>query len=206
MATNKYRRGKIYKIWSPSTDDIYIGSTCEPTLARRMAGHRSNFKDFKRGKYCNNSSFLIIENGDARIELIESFPCDSKDELHAREAHYIRTLECVNKRIPGRKKKQYRQDKAEYLRKYEKQYRESNKEYIAAWKKEWAKSNGESLATNSRKFYHANKEKILERMSEKHDCYCGGKYTRSAKKRHERSKKHQDWEREFQEVFGSDSD
>ena len=42
-AVNKYAQGKIYAIRSPSTDKIYIGSTCD-TLAKRLYGHRVHYK------------------------------------------------------------------------------------------------------------------------------------------------------------------
>jgi predicted GIY-YIG superfamily endonuclease len=41
---NKYQQGKIYKIVCNETGDIYIGSTIEPTLARRLAKHVAKYK------------------------------------------------------------------------------------------------------------------------------------------------------------------
>ena len=32
-----YNKGKIYKIVDNTNNNIYIGSTCEPTLAHRLA-------------------------------------------------------------------------------------------------------------------------------------------------------------------------
>ena len=49
------------------------------------------------------TSFKILENNNYYIELIELFECTCKDELCARESYYIKSLECVNKVIPGRK-------------------------------------------------------------------------------------------------------
>jgi hypothetical protein len=37
-----------------------------------------------------------IEHGNYNIILIENFPCDSKDQLHARESHFTQTIQCVN--------------------------------------------------------------------------------------------------------------
>ena len=36
---NKYKSGKIYKLWSCETDDFYVGSTVQP-LYKRLADHR----------------------------------------------------------------------------------------------------------------------------------------------------------------------
>jgi hypothetical protein len=40
IVENRYRNGKIYKIVCNITGLTYYGSTCEPTLARRLAKHR----------------------------------------------------------------------------------------------------------------------------------------------------------------------
>ena len=49
----------------------------------------------------------------------------TKNELLQREAHYIRTLRCVNKVVLGRTTKEYHGDKKDKI----KQYREDSKEY-----------------------------------------------------------------------------
>jgi len=55
--------------------------------------------------------------------LIEEFACDSKAEPTAREAHYIRELDCVNERIPGRTRKEYyEKNKKEILIYHKKNY------------------------------------------------------------------------------------
>ena len=56
-----YANGKIYKI--TSGDLTYIGSTCEPTLARRLAGHIQGYRQWKNGKYGKTSSFQVFETG-----------------------------------------------------------------------------------------------------------------------------------------------
>ena len=61
-----YQKAKIYKLWSPSKNLVYYGSTIE-TLSRRLAGHKSAYK---KGK--NNSSKLIIECEDYKMELMEN--------------------------------------------------------------------------------------------------------------------------------------
>ena len=94
-----YQSGRIYKIVDNTTDKIYIGSTCEPTLARRLAKHTSSYKDFTNGGSSTYiTSFEIIKNGDCDIVLVEAFPCNSKDELHSRERLYIENNICVNKK------------------------------------------------------------------------------------------------------------
>ena len=46
-----YQLGKIYKIECNVTGQRYIGSTCEPILARRLAGHITNYKSYLNGKF-----------------------------------------------------------------------------------------------------------------------------------------------------------
>ena len=97
-----YQEGKIYKIVCNVTGLVYIGSTCEPILARRLAGHRKTYNNYLNDKYNFVTSFKVLENGDYSIILLEKCQCNDKMELLKRERHYIETNECVNKNIPSR--------------------------------------------------------------------------------------------------------
>ena len=57
-----YQLGKIYKIVDLSTEECYIGSTCQPTLAKRLAKHVSDYKQYCSGKGYLISSFYIVAN------------------------------------------------------------------------------------------------------------------------------------------------
>ena len=92
-----YQKGKIYKLVSDHTDEIYIGSTCQ-LLCHRLSQHARDFREGKNKCTCKN----MFELGKVKIVLIENVPCDSKEELYKRERHYIETMNCVNKAIPGR--------------------------------------------------------------------------------------------------------
>ena len=93
--SNKYQKGKIYKIVCKVTNKIYVGGTCEKYLSDRLKGHRLAYKYKKDvpNYYC--SVFEVLKNNDYYIELIENYPCTCKDELSRRERHYIETLENV---------------------------------------------------------------------------------------------------------------
>ena len=108
---SKYQRGKIYKIVDNTNGNIYIGSTCEPMLSRRLAKHKMEYKYYiaKRPGQCFLTCFKILENKNYNIVLVENYPCQTKDELHARERYYIESSTCVNKYIPGRSKREYRE-------------------------------------------------------------------------------------------------
>jgi len=83
--TGDYSQGKIYKLVSNQTDKIYIGSTCQRLLSKRLGSHRSHYKMWLAGNYCNTRSFEILKFNDSQIVLIENFPCQDKYELEARE-------------------------------------------------------------------------------------------------------------------------
>ena len=113
-----YNNGKIYKIESHSGDMIYIGSTTKKYLSQRMDTHRAGYKQWKKGKTNLITSFTIFEEyglENCNIVLLELCPCESKDMMHSREAHYIRTLKCVNKYIPNRTKKEWHEDNKETI-------------------------------------------------------------------------------------------
>lgn len=119
-----YKNGKIYAIRSYMTDEIYIGSTCQ-ALSRRFSKHKMYKKE---GTFM--SSIQILEFSDAYIDLIELFPCNSREELNARECHHIRSNKCVNSRMPildverdkKRKKDWYEANKEKILKKLKEKY------------------------------------------------------------------------------------
>jgi hypothetical protein len=124
-----YQNSKIYQIICSETGDTYVGSTTQ-TLAQRKSQHVSKFNQRKKGKGDGTSSYDIIERGNYRIELIELFPCDNKEELHAREGHFIREMLCVNKIVAGRTRSEYRNENREEINEQKARYREQNRDKI----------------------------------------------------------------------------
>ena len=128
-----YQQGKIYKIISPHTDKIYIGSTCRDFLSQRLAKHKNDFKDWQLGKVNKKvTSYNLIELGDVEIILLEKYPCNSKDELTSRERYWydLNKELVINKSRPSiscdeRKQsvKEYRESRKDELIKYSKEYR-----------------------------------------------------------------------------------
>ena len=111
-----YQNSKIYKI-EPIIDhdegDIYIGSTTKQYLSQRMDRHRANYGTWKQNKKGYTSSFKLFDKyglGNCKIFLIELYPCTTKEELRVREGHLIKTIPCINKFIPGRTNKEYKED------------------------------------------------------------------------------------------------
>jgi hypothetical protein len=155
-----YQNGKIYMIESLEGDCKYYGSTIQ-SLALRLGKHRS---EIKMGK--NITSKEVLKYSDARILLVESFPCNNRMELESKEAEYIRHNDCVNKCIPQRTDKQYYQDNKEVITEKQKQYRQDNKEVIAKYKKQHYQDNKEVIAKYKKQHYQDNKEVITEKTKQ----------------------------------------
>jgi len=165
--TIDYSKGKIYKITSSKTNDVYVGSTCEPTLSRRMHGHRSSFKRYKEGKTNFTSSFEILKYDDAEIILIESYPCKNKDELYSRERYWVDHLKSIYKTRPKITEEERKEKRSE-----------------------WCENNRERINKTHQKLYLKHKEKITEWKLTRNDCECGGKYINAVKAKHMESRKH----------------
>ena len=150
-----YKNAKIYCIRSHKTDKIYIGSTTLP-LCKRMTCHIIDYKRWLKGKHNYATSYEIIKLGDAYIELLETYSCSCKEELHKKEGGYIRKMKCVNKYIPGRKQKE-RNEK----------YRKMNKDKIKQKQIEYRKRNKERINKNAREYRKRNKERINKNARER---------------------------------------
>ena len=61
---------------------------------------------------------------------MESICCDNINELNAREAYYIRTLQCINKYIPLRSQKEWKQDNREKIAEQTKKYGQDNRKKL----------------------------------------------------------------------------
>ena len=112
-----YQLGKIYKVINDVTGMVYIGSTAQSKLSRRMTDHRAKYK---RNAHTTYERWGDIN--DCKIFLIENYPCQSRDELLYRERHYVENTECINTMMPiGRPKDYhkiyYRNNKEKYQKK-----------------------------------------------------------------------------------------
>jgi hypothetical protein len=113
-----YLNSKIYQIIPVCGGGVYIGSTTRP-LSERMNEHRCRAK---QNKICSSKK-IFDEYGmdNCRIELIENYPCNSKEELEKREGEIQRQRACVNTAVA-------KQTKSEYWRNEE--YKNNKKIYM----------------------------------------------------------------------------
>ena len=177
MESSKYKNARIYKITDIAYNKCYIGSTCE-SLSQRMARHRHNYKKAEEWNNQTNCHLLFDEYGmeNCKIELLEDYPCENKEQLLKREGYYIQNIDCVNRCVAGRTINEWKEDNKEHYQHMRKEYSEKNKEHIC---------------DKSREHYHQNKETILAKRKETIECECGGVFRKCDIRRHERSDKHQ---------------
>lgn len=193
-----YKQGKIYKIVSNTDDDIcYVGSTTQPLLCQRMVEHRSGYGRWKNGGKCDKtSSYDMFDKygvSNCRIELIEIFPCNSKDELTKKEGEYIRSLECVNKKIAGRTKQGWYNDNRDICLEKNREYNYANRDAILEYKKGYCEANKNIIVEYKKKWFRANKDTVYEKAKEKYTCCCGSTLRKGGKYKHEKSQKHKDY-------------
>lgn len=205
-----YKNGKIYSIRSYSRPDlIYVGSTTQ-LLSIRFGKHKvSN----------NTTSNQIIKIGDAYIELIENYSCNSRNELNKREGEIIRSMDCVNKLIAGRTRKEYYNENIEELRQKDREYKSKNQEKIKKYRednkekmKQYRKDNSIKANDRSKLHYIKNKEYKLNyqkqykednklKLKQKIDCDCGGKYTYKGKSKHFITAKHKLYQETYDYIY-----
>tara|TARA_R110000822_G_scaffold52619_2_gene136259 strand:+ start:14 stop:493 length:480 start_codon:yes stop_codon:yes gene_type:complete len=158
---NKYEKGKIYKLFN-CQGMTYYGSTIN-TIEKRKSKH---FCSFKTGKSSYTSRLLFENNKIVKVELVEHYPCNSREELEARERYYIQQFPCVNKVHPGRTTKEYYNDNLVYKLMYQAEYDSNHKEEIKIKNKIYRENNKEILNEKRKIYYHEQKmlklqEKII---------------------------------------------
>ena len=202
---NIYSQGLIYKIIGG--EEIYIGSTTF-TKEERFKHHIKDYKQWLNGKPKYVSSFELfgkygIDN--CKIEIIESYSCNSKKELRDREGYHQKSNICVNMIIAGRTQKdwyqdnkeqiiensaKYYQDNKKEILEYQKEHYEKNKKELLEYQKEYSLKNKEQIIENSAKYYQDNKKEILEKHKQKFDCECGSTLRQGDKSTHFKTLKH----------------
>ena len=142
---------RIYKIVCNKTGMVYVGSTVQ-TLKRRLSKHKTDYKMYLDGNsHHYTTSHKIIENNDFYIELIEEFEYNNKKDILDKEGKYIREIDCVNRCVTGRTRKEYH-----------KKWRDDNKEKL----KKYREDNKDKIKERKKKYYQNNKDKINERKKE----------------------------------------
>jgi hypothetical protein len=174
--------GRIYKITSPNTDKVYVGSTTG-TIEKRLRGHMIHYKMYLKGidGVDHIRSYDVIEHGDPEIHLIYEGLFNSKADLFRLEGETMQSIQnCCNKMIMGRTRREYRDE-----------YDVKNREFIKERKHVSYEKHRESTLTRVNAYAEQNRDKIRDRQNEKHICeICHSEFTRSNKARHIKSARH----------------
>lgn len=119
--------GTVYKISTPKTDKVYIGSTTQK-LNKRFAGHKCN-------KNCMAQQ--LLELGECKIEALEVLYNITKEELRIKEQYYLNLLKelTVNQQPAFTTKEQ----KKEKRKEIDKRYREANLKKVREHNKNYAR-------------------------------------------------------------------
>ena len=207
-----YSKTIIYKLVCNdlNTTDVYVGHTTN--YVKRKASHKERCNNEKSKKYNLKVYKVMRENGGwdnwSMIE-IEKYPCNDMNEATKQERYWYEQLNAnMNQLNPNRNQAEYLEVKKEYFKIKNKEYRELHKDEIREGRKLYRDSNKDKIKEHRHEYYEENKDKVLnklkvyrennkeklkERKSEKHSCECGKNYTINHKKRHERTKFHQDY-------------
>jgi hypothetical protein len=180
---NRFEKGQIYKIepLNGAHEDIYIGVTCK-SLEQCFQQHKNDYTRYLHGNYHFVTSFHLFDKygfENCKITLLETINTNSTHDMASRKSFYIRTLECVNKCIPLRSKKEYHADNRVSLLEYRKRYRVDNKESILEYGKRYRADNKESIAEYRKQY-----------CSKKYTCECGATLRLSFKSKHNKTAKH----------------
>lgn len=182
--------GKIYLLANRNTrKSLYIGSTTK-SLDERMKGHIWSF-------YSDNTKntpiyvlWRVLGQDEVVIELIESWPCKTKEELFEREGYWQQRYNpFCNVRQAGRSVEQWHQEHKEYVSAQRRVYREQNKKVISQKAREFREKNEEKIKLEKKVYYESNRGKILEKSKQ---YYLEHKHERNQKGKeyYEKNKEH----------------
>jgi hypothetical protein len=207
-----YQKSVIYKLVhknDQNNENIYVGSTTN--FRGRKLHHKISTNNPNEKKYNRTQYKYIRENGgwdEWEMIAIETYPCESKRELEIRERFHIETLKSkLNKNIPTRTSKEYRDDNKEVIKEKKKQDYIDNREYKLLKQKIYADNHKDEKQKYDKQYHLDNKEKIneakkiydtkyrktskrIEWATSKIKCdICGSEVSRANISTHKKSKK-----------------
>ena len=127
-----------------------------------------------------------------KIELVETYPCNSKEELLKREGETIRSLKpSLNMHIPNRTHKEYCTDNQERLKELRAKRYIDNKERVLSNMREYHLENKERRCEYMKQYTQEHTEEIRTKLYAPIVCECGIQTTFHHKARHMKTKVHQ---------------
>ena len=110
--------------------------------------------------------YLFDEFGvdNCKIELIELYPSNSREELLKQEGvHITNTENCINRCLAGRTKKEYYDDTRDHHLEKKKEHRLNNIEQYKEKDRQYRANNLDKIRLKKRETYQQNRENILEK-------------------------------------------
>jgi hypothetical protein len=159
---NKNEKGFVYKISSPQTDKVYIGSTFKK-LKTRLYQHKIAYTRFLNGGK-NLGAFDVVKYDDCVIEELESFEGLNRKGLSVFERKWydIYKNKVCNINIPNRTKRDWEDENRDFLENWKKEYRINNRDKINKFANEYYHNNKEKVINVQRKYQEKNKAKISQ--------------------------------------------
>lgn len=208
--------GRVYKIVTDLSDDVYVGSTFL-TVEERFQTHKYDYTAWKKGKYRQNiKSFDMFDRysvDHCKVFLLNEYNVVDRRHLEVYETLWIHKLKALNGTQPvggllvRYYMKHYRKDNKDHIKESKKKYREDNKDHIREMKNKYAQEHTEQIKERTKTYYESSKDKILERnknyyesnkdriykqRSQKVECnVCQEFVSKQHLSRHNTSKKHQ---------------
>lgn len=184
-----YSKTIIYKIVCNDLNITYtyVGSTTD--LTKRKNQHKTDCNNPNGAGHNYKLYTTIRENGgwsNWSVVLVENYPCDSGTEARKRERYFY---ELYNADLNVIRPFTSDVERVEQHKERGKQYHINNIEKI---KKNYV-DNAEKIKEQRREHYAINSISINDKLKEKHNCECGGKYTTRDKSTHYKTNKHQNF-------------
>ena len=170
-----YQLGKIYKISNDIDDEEYYGSSTYPYLTERMRCHHNCCKDITgRRDSILYKKMREIGFEHFKIELVERYPCNSKEELNIKEQYYLdlHKPKLNDFNAIGQSEEYYKERKRE-------KYLENRDEVLKINKERYEKNKVEILK-KQKEYTEKNHDKINAKIT----CSCGCIISKKSLKRH----------------------
>ena len=177
-----YSKTHFYKIICKDLNvkECYVGHTLN--FVKRKCHHKSDC-NLPHSKNYNYSVYNFIrENGgweNWEMILIDTLNCENLLEVSKKEREFVENLNaCLNDNLPSRTREDWRRDKREEL---------------LPKKKDDYHKNRDRYRQQQKENYENNKDEINNKRKTKIMCVCGSYFRKADYKRHEKTKKHQDY-------------
>jgi len=192
---SNYSKTIIYKIKCNDENvlEFYVGHTTN--YPKRKYNHKSELEQGNKQKVYE----MIRANGGwenwTMVE-VEVYPCNSSVEARIREEYWRETLQAT---MNARRAYLSEEARLERHKQTKAQWYQEHSDEIKIKKKQYRQEHADEIKTYTKQYRQEHKEEIAVKMKayrgQKFECDCGTICGIGDKARHERTLKHQDWEK-----------